>query len=247
MSTKPRVMIFVQARMGSTRLPGKVLKKINQRALLSYEIERLKHVHQAEGLVVLTTLNEGDDEIERFCQKERVAVFRGSEWDVLERFHQAAHVFKAQIVVRICGDCPLIDPGVIDQSIERFLCDEAPYDYLSNTSIRTFPRGLDVEVFSVSSLDRVVREALLPEEREHVTPYYYRHPELFSLGSLTYPKDYSLHRWTVDTSEDFELSSKILKELYSQDPLFTWHDVLHLLEEHPEWKQINAHVAQKKV
>jgi spore coat polysaccharide biosynthesis protein SpsF len=243
----PRVIIFIQARMGSTRLPGKVMKEVVDKPLISYEIERLKRVTRVQGLAVVTTTQPQDQVLVDLCRQEDVPVFRGSEEDVLKRFHEAAHFFSAEVIVRFSGDCPLIDPAVTDQAIESFLTSDPPYDYLSNTLLRTFPRGLDVEVFSIGSLDRVEREAHLPGEREHVTPYYYQHPHLFCLGSLTYPIDYSSYRWTVDTPEDFVLIEKILREIYPSKPEFTWLDVIEIFAKHPQWLEINAHVKQKSV
>lgn len=244
-SLRKRIVIILQARMGASRLPGKPLKRVLNRPLLSYQIERLKRVHLADEIVVATTVKEPDVAIAALCEGEHVPYFRGSESDVLDRYYQAAKLFKADIVVRITGDCPLIDPQIIDKVIAYYLDYLPKYDYLSNSLVRTYPRGLDVEIFSFALLEKAMKEATLVEEREHVTPFFYTHPELFSIGNIQQEKDLSHHRWTVDTPEDLQLITKILLALYPKKSLFTTEDVLKLLDEHPEWMKINAHIQQK--
>lgn len=229
--------IVVQARMGSTRLPGKVLQDIAGRPMLSYQMERLRRVKRAERIVVATTDQPADDAVERFCQKEKIACVRGSEHDVLARYHLAIERFPADVVVRITADCPLIDPAIVDEAIAAY-----EPDYVSNMLETTYPYGMAVEVFSAQALREAHREAKDPAEREHVTPFIYRHPERYRLRSLTMAPNLSHHRWTVDTPEDFELVSRLLKTL---KPHFTLQDVLAVLDEHPDWCAINAHVEQK--
>ncbi|HEU0258045.1 MAG TPA: glycosyltransferase family protein [Burkholderiales bacterium] len=229
--------IVVQARMGSSRLPGKVLKDIAGRPMLSYQMERLRRVKRAERIVVATTDQPADDAVERFCQKEKIACVRGSEHDVLARYHLAIERFPADVVVRITADCPLIDPAIVDEAIAAY-----EPDYVSNMLETTYPYGMAVEVFSAQALREAHREAKDPAEREHVTPFIYRHPERYRLRSLTMAPNLSHHRWTVDTPEDFELVSRLLKTL---KPHFTLQDVLAVLDKHPDWCAINAHVEQK--
>ena len=229
--------IVVQARMGSSRLPGKVLKDIAGRPMLSYQMERLRRVKRADRIVVATSDKPADDALERFCQKEKIAYVRGSEDDVLARYYAAIERFPADIVVRITADCPLIDPALVDEAIGAY-----EPDYVSNMLEKTYPLGMAVEVFSAQALREAHREAQDPAEREHVTPFIYRHPERYRLKSLTMAPNLSHHRWTVDTPEDFELVSRLLKTL---KPHFTLHDVLALLDKHPDWCAINAHVEQK--
>lgn len=229
--------IVVQARMGSSRLPGKVLKDIAGRPMLSYQMERLRRVKRAERIVVATTDQPADDAVERFCQKEKIACVRGSEHDVLARYRLAIERFPADVVVRITADCPLIDPAIVDEAIAAY-----EPDYVSNMLETTYPYGMAVEVFSAQALREAHREAKDPAEREHVTPFIYRHPERYRLRSLTMAPNLSHHRWTVDTPEDFELVSRLLKTL---KPHFTLQDVLAVLDEHPDWCAINAHVEQK--
>ena len=225
--------------MGSTRLPGKVLKDIAGRPMLSYQMERLRRVTRAERIVVATTDQPADDAIARFCQKEKIACVRGSEHDVLARYQLAIERFPADIMVRITADCPLIDPAIVDEAIAAY-----EPDYVSNMLEKTYPYGMAVEVFSAQALREAHREAKDPAEREHVTPFIYRHPERYRLKSLTMAPNLSHHRWTVDTPEDFELVSRLLKTL---KPHFTLQDVLAVLDEHPDWCAINPHVEQREV
>lgn len=229
--------------MGASRLPGKPLKNVLKRPLLSYQIERLKQVKSCDQILVATTVDEKDDPIVALCKKEKISYFRGSELDVLDRYYQAAKAFKADIVIRVTGDCPLIDPEIIDQVISYYK--ESKLDYVSNSLERTYPRGLDTEVFSFALLERAAIEATLEEEREHVTLFFYTHPELFSLGCLKHSSDLSFHRWTVDTVEDFDLVSRLLSAIYPKNPEFRLKDVLETFEKHPDWIQINAHIQQK--
>lgn len=234
-------MIIVQARMGATRLPGKPLKVVRGKTLLAYLIERLKRVKKADGIVIATTVQPEDLKIVEAAKEARVPYFCGSEEDVLDRYYQTAKREGAEVVVRVTGDCPLIDPAVIDEVIQFFL--QGSFDYASNTLERTFPRGMDVEVFSFAALERAAKEAKAPEEREHVTPYLYRHPEIFSLGNLARADDQSRHRLTVDTQEDLILVSLLIEHLYPKE--FTLNDLLRALQENPEWEKINSHIEQK--
>lgn len=245
---KKRIIIILQARMGASRLPGKPLKKVLGRPLLSYQLERLRRVQLADDIVIATTTEQKDDEIEAFCMENHVSCFRGSEQDVLDRYYQAAKIYHADEVVRVTGDCPLIDPEIVDEVIGKHLDHVPPRDYTSNSfDIRTYPRGLDAEICSFTSLEKAAQEAKLPAEREHVTLYFYTHPELFSLGGVKQTVDQSYHRWTVDTAEDLELVTKILTELYPVNPHFKTKDILNLFEKYPEWVKINAHIKQKTV
>lgn len=229
--------------MGSTRLAGKVLKPIDGRPMLSYQLERLRRARLAERIVIATSTSPADDAIARFCEEEEIECFRGSETDVLSRFHGAALQSGADVVVRVTADCPLIDPALIDSAIGIFE-GAASYDYLSNMLDPTWPYGMAVEVFSFVALEAAHREARDSAEREHVTPFLYWRPERFRLHSLTTTPDLSHHRWTVDTPEDFELVSRILANAYRRNPQFTMPDVLALLEEHPDWVNLNSHVRQ---
>ena len=238
---------FIQARMGSTRLPGKVLKQVKGRPLLDYLVERVAQAKEIAKTVILTTTKVSDDPIAHFCQERKLSCFRGSEEDVLDRYYQAAVFRKPDGIVRITADCPIIDPEVIDQVVQVFREGSPPFDYVSNGMERTFPRGLDVEVFTYQALEKAYLEAILPEEREHVTPYLYRHPELFHIGKVALSPSQVQHRWTVDTPEDFALIRLIIEHLYPQNSRFRLKDMLELISLHPDWSELNAHIEQKKL
>jgi spore coat polysaccharide biosynthesis protein SpsF len=242
-----RTEIFVQARMGSTRLPGKVLKPVLNKPLLGYLIERLQDAKEVDEIVVLTTIESQDDQIETFCQKFKIPCFRGSQENVLERYYQAAQLRNVDLIIRITADCPLIDPAIIDQLVRLYKNEFPRYDYISNGLKRTFPRGLDVEVFSFEALKKTFEAASSMSQKEHVTPFIYQHPELFKLRNVEHIPSLQNYRWTVDTPEDFELIRLILEHLYPIQPKFRLNDILNLLEEHKSWNQINAHIEQKKI
>ncbi len=216
------------------------------RPLLSWQLERMRRALRLDGIVVATTVNATDDAIVSFCNDEGIEFTRGSEQDVLSRYVQAARKFNVQTVVRVTSDCPLMDPVLLDEAIARF--HSLPRcDYLSNMLEPSFPYGLAVEVMTVQALYQAGHEARDPQEREHVTPFIYWRPDRFQLSSWVTAPDLSAHRWTVDTPEDFDLVSRIIGTLYPQNPQFSWKDVLALLEQHPDWVKINAHIGQKAV
>ena len=181
-----KTVVIVQARMTSTRLPGKVLKEVMGKSLLEYQIERLQRAKLADGIVIATTSNDTDQPIVELCERLDVACFRGSEHDVLARYHDAATLHQANTVVRVTSDCPLIDPAVIDQLICFYLEHVEEYDYVTNCLKRTYPRGMDVEVFSFRVLHEAFMEAVEQEEREHVTPFIYHHPERYRLANIEF-------------------------------------------------------------
>ena len=240
------VVAIIQARMGSTRLPGKVLTDLGGESMLARVVRRVRRATSLGQTVVAATESEADDPISRECERLGVALFRGSELDVLDRFYQAARRFSAAAVVRITSDCPLIDPGVIDRVVGAYL-DWQP-DYASNVLRRTYPRGLDAEVVSLEALERAWHEASEPYRRVHVTPFVYQHPEWFRLLSLTCGpepmRDASRLRWTVDTAEDLGLVREIYRRFGGEDT-FGWTDVLDLLERDPSLVELNRAVQQK--
>ena len=239
--------IIIQARMTSTRLPGKVLQPVLGKPLLVYEIERLRRCQLADLLIVATTVNATDDPVVALCDALKVPVYRGSEGDVLSRYYETAVQYGVETVVRVTADCPIIEPTVVDAVIERFLSANGSLDYVSNTLVRSYPRGLDVEAFSASVLKQAHQEATDNAHREHVTPFFYTQPERFRLASVVADTDWRQHRWTVDTPEDFELISRVLTALYPTNPNFQLADVLHVLEQNPEWPLLNAHVEQVNI
>lgn len=238
-------VILLQARMGSSRMPGKVLREVCGKTLLELQVERLRLVRGATRVVVATSVNAADDVIARWCGDFGVDCFRGSEDDVLDRFYWAAKEFDAQVVVRTTADCPLNDPAVLSEILGHLLDRMDSCDFVSNALHRTFPYGIGGAAFKFSCLEEAWREAVDPAEREHVTSFIYWRPERYRLACVTSGGDYSKYRWTVDTEADFELVRLILENIYPKNPLFSWKDVLPLIERHPEWSEINAHVRQK--
>lgn len=239
------IAIIVQARMTSTRLPGKVLKTVMGKPLLEYLVERLRKVKLADKIIIATTINNTDEPIVELCKKLDVLCFRGSEGNVLSRYFYAAGMYNAHTVVRITSDCPLIDPNVVDNIIGFYLRNKKRYDYVSNTLKRTFPRGMDVEVFDFKLLSEAFNETDLSYDCEHVTPFIYRQPQRYRVHNISYIQDKSFYRWTVDTKEDFELIEVILNSIYPTKPDFTLEDLLELLEKNPQWLKINSHIEQK--
>jgi spore coat polysaccharide biosynthesis protein SpsF len=234
----------IQARTGSTRLPGKVLMPLLGEPILSRVVHRVSMATRIREVVVATTTEPGDDAIVELARREGWALERGSPDDLLSRYLQAAHHHDADPVVRITSDCPLIDPGLIDRVVDALAGEGA--DYASNTlEPRTFPRGLDVEAMTLPALERAGREDADPASREHATPYLYRHPEQFRLAAVRWPVDLSHHRWTVDTADDYRLVTLLYEALGRED--FSWTDVLAVADAHPEWSALNRHVRQKPV
>jgi len=230
--------------MGSTRLPGKIMKKVLDKPLLEYQLERLLRVKLADKVIIATTDNGEEQPIVDLCHRLGVPYFRGSEQDVLARYYGAATEYCADVVVRITSDCPLIDPAVVDKVIGFYLAHKEEYDYAANI---LYPRGMDTEVFSYNALKESHKEAVDDAEREHVTIFIKRRPERYKIKTLPYEKDCSQYRWTVDTPEDFMLIEKIISTIYPVNPHFTLEDCLKLIAENPEWIKINAHIKQKMV
>ena len=212
--------------------------------MLARVVRRVRRAKLIDEVVVATTDLPTDDPIVRECNHLGVPYFCGSESDVLDRYYQAAKAFGAEAVVRVTSDCPLINPQLVDETIAVFQADEA--DYASNVIPRTYPRGLDTEVFTAAALERAWLEAKELHQREHVTPYFYEHPELFRMASATADADYSRHRWTLDTSEDLELIRAIYSRLDNRDD-FDWKEVLALMEREPDLADLNSRVVQKAV
>lgn len=235
------ILAILQARVSSTRLPGKVLKPILGQPMLARHIERLRRCRKIDKLMVATSDAASDDPLAKMCGDLGVACFRGSLEDVLDRFYKAATASSVvpQHLVRLTGDCPLADPELIDKVIQFHL--DGAYDYTCNArGDFTFPDGLDVEVFRLECLERAWREATLPSQREHVTPYVYQHPESFRIGDFKNNVDLSYLRWTVDEPADFELVNRIYEALYPVNPAFATQDILDYLELHPELKTLNV-------
>lgn len=242
-----KVAAIIQARMGSTRLPGKVMKKLSGKTVLSHVIERVRQSNLIEEIIIATTTHDRDNIIEEEAVKCGSKVFRGSEKDVLSRYYFAAKEYKVDIIVRITSDCPLIDPYVIDKIINFY--QNSQYDLVTNAgadlSKRTYPRGLDTEVFSFEVLENAFLNGKEDYHREHVTPFIYENSD-----NVYYFKneiDYSNHRWTLDTEEDFKLISEIYNKLYIGSHDFYLNEIIELLKEDTDLYKINAHIEQKNI
>lgn len=243
-----RTVAIIQGRMGSTRLPGKVMKKLCGKSVLEHVIHRVQACHLLDDIVVATTNSPTDDVIVAEAERCAAKWFRGSEEDVLNRYYLAAKQFHAEVVVRVTSDCPLFDPELLAKMVLFFRSKNSPdnqLDYLSNTLKRTFPLGLDAEVFKFSALEYAHFHSNNQYEREHVTPYIYEHSDIFSLHSYEGNEDLTSHRWTLDTEDDFKLINEIYSELYRENELFLTKRIIALLGAKPELKKINAHIKQK--
>jgi spore coat polysaccharide biosynthesis protein SpsF len=263
------VVAIIQARIASSRLPGKVLAEIDDRPMLTWVVERARRAGQVDSVVVATTTDAGDDPIAEFCVQHGYPHTRGSAYDVLDRYVQTARAHHADVIVRITADCPLLDPALVDDAVRQLLGEEqAPrFDFVANRLPppwgRTYPIGLDVEVFTMQALERAWHEADEKHQREHVTPYFYEgvpaealrfdqnqapiatgtSPRGFRVALLHHPTDRGHHRWTVDTPQDLKLVRAIVSHFPGD--AFTWLDVLSLIEQEPSLAQINAQVQHK--
>jgi Spore coat polysaccharide biosynthesis protein F, CMP-KDO synthetase homolog len=245
---KPRTVAFIQARMSSSRLPGKVLKEAGGRAILDRMVERVRKAKMLDQVVVATTVDPSDDEIARFCQAQGIEFTRGSLNDVLDRYYQAARQYCTEIVVRLTGDCPLADPGLIDDVVNALIENAADFacNRLPPPFSRTYPIGLDVEAVTLAAFERAWREAKEKHEREHVMPYLYEVPGRFRVVQLDYREDLGGLRWTLDTPQDLEFLRSVYAGLGNRND-FSWLEVLQLVREHPELSEINAAVKHKSM
>lgn len=242
----PRIVAIIQARMGSSRLPGKVLMDIEGKPMLEWVVSRVRQSNRVHEVVVATTTDPSDDQVAEFCQDNGIAVYRGSTFDVLDRYYQAASQAKADVVVRVTADCPLIDPQEIDTLLSEFF--DRQVDFATNRLPppwhRTFPIGLDTEVASFTALERAWKEASEKHDREHVMPYLYEVEGRFKIYYHNTSPDYGDMRWTVDTAEDLQAVRLIFSHLSNKDH-FTWHDVLDVVQQNPELGNINAGIRHK--
>ncbi len=242
-----KIIVIIQARMGSTRLSEKVMKTLCGKTVLAHDIERVKQSKNIDDIVIATTINSNDDIIVEEALKCGVKVFRGSEEDVLSRYYFAAKENNTDIIIRITSDCPLIDPIILDEIIKFYLNND--YEVVTNASSdlsqRTYPRGLDIEIFSFNILEQAYNNAKEKYQREHVTPYIYENSN--KIYYFKNPINYSKYRWTLDTEEDLKLISKIYEYLYKGKHDFYLKDIINLMEQKPELYEINKHIEQKKL
>jgi len=237
-----KIIGILQARCSSTRLPGKVLLPILGKPMLLHQIERLQHSKRLSKIVVATSDSVDDDPLANLCSINNIECFRGDLNDVLDRFYRAALTYDAQYIVRLTGDCPLADPAVVDHVIDEFI--KSRVDYASNALVPSYPDGLDVEIFNMAALENAWRNARLVSEREHVTPFIHKHPEIFTLFTVKNTEDLSNFRWTVDNPEDFSFVSSIYDSLYSQNRQFNMQDILQFLGDNPELMKLNGHLVR---
>lgn len=260
------VVALIQGRMSSSRLPGKVLREIAGKPMLERVVSRVRQASSLSQTAVVTSVEASDDPILAFCQAQGIPSQRGSLNDVLDRYYQAARALQADVVVRVTADCPLIDPGLIDDLVTAFLSGpDAPFDFGANRLPppwrRTYPIGLDVEICSLAALERAWKEADQTFQREHVMPFFYEgltppatqtrrgayvSPRGFRVLLHDHTQDYGGLRWTVDTPQDLELVCQVYERLQGRTQ-FTWLDVLEIFHREPELAQINAGVAAKHV
>jgi len=239
----PRVVAILQARMGSTRLPGKVLMDLGGQPVLQWAVNRLRRAATLDEVVVATSVAPQDDAIAAFCASRGLPCFRGSEDDVLDRYYRAALEHHAEVVVRVTGDDPLIDPAVVDRVVRAYLQRRPAVAYVSNVHPRrTYPRGQDTEVFSFAALERAWREDQDPRLREHVTQYMVRHPELFPFHGVENGRDLSFMRWALDTERDMEFLRTVCAGI---DDTVEWTTIVDLIEANPHWLELNRDVVQK--
>lgn len=229
---------IIQARMGSTRLPGKVLADIAGKPMLWHVISRMKYAKRIDDIIVATTILSEDKQILELASEMGIKSYAGSREDVLDRYYQAAIIYKADVIVRITADCPLIDPNIIDRTIEFYLTHD--FDYVSTAIKPTYPDGIDTEVFSFVILEKAWKEASFASEREHVTPYIRKNSQIFRIKSLENDEDLSYMRWTVDEERDLGFVREVYKRLYcKKGNIFYMKDVINLLRTHPQIMNIN--------
>jgi spore coat polysaccharide biosynthesis protein SpsF len=267
---RPKTVAIIQARMASSRLPDKVLLEIGSQPMLVWVVKRTNQATTVDEVVIATTTDPSDDAIQDLCQESGYAFYRGSAYDVLDRYYQAARQHQANVIVRITADCPLIDPALIDEAVNVFTGSikndpvdpqpaaqnsplaapnsPFPYDFVANRLPppwgRTYPVGLDIEVCAFSWLELAWKEAALPHQREHVMPFFYEQPKRFRIRLLNYEVDYGHLRWTVDTAQDLELLRTIVTHFGGRVD-FSWLEVLELIQHNPQLAQINARVQPK--
>lgn len=242
-----RIVGIIEARMRSTRLPGKVMKPILGEPMLYRMIERLRHCHFLDDIWIATTEHESCKPIVDLADRIGVGCFEGSENDVLDRVLKTAKIAEADIIVELTGDCPLLDPIVVDRVVDAFLSNNV--DYCSNALQDDYSGGMDVQVFPIKILEEVATLTTDPVDREHVSLYIYEHPDRYNILDIKddLSSDLKGIRLTVDTEADFQLVSNVFEELYSKDQFFNLEDIFRLFDQKPELRHINEHIHQKNI
>ncbi len=242
----PVIAVVVQARMSSSRLPGKVMLPILGETLLFRMVERLKRIKYPVNIILATSTDEKDEIIERFCHKKNITFYRGDLNDLLDRHYQIGLLMGADAVIKIPSDCPLIDPQIIDKVIDFYLENQQGYDFISNLHPATYPDGNDVELMTFAALEKAWKEAKRPLEREHTTPYFWENLDKFNTVNLAWETglDYSMsHRFTIDYQEDYLFIKRVFEELYPKNPAFSMEDILALIHSKPEIYDLNKKYA----
>lgn len=240
-----KIVAIIQARVGSTRFPRKVFADLSGKPFIWHVVNRLKFVSKIDNIVLATTTNSLDDELEEWAKSQDLVFYRGSENNVLERFYFAAKENDADVIVRITADDPFKDPNIIENVIDLLLLKEV--DFVYNNNPPSFPEGLDTEVFTFKSLEKAYNQSKSDFEKEHVTQYFYRHPEIFSQYNLTNIENLSYLRWTVDTLEDYTFAKVIYEKLYKQDHVFFMDEILDLIKSNPDIVSINSKVERSSM
>ena len=235
-----KIIAIVQARVGSTRLPNKIFYELSGKPLIWHVINRLKISSRLSDIVIATTDNELDDRLALWADLNEVKLFRGSETNVLKRYYDAAVYFGADIIVRITADDPFKDAIVMDSVID--MVTNCSIDFGFNNKPASFPEGLDIEVFTFQALQKAKANSIDSFEQEHVTQYFHRNPSQFSMKNLSYKENLSHFRWTIDTIDDYNMSSKIYEELYKSGEIFLLSEILTLLQKRPYIALINDNV-----
>ncbi len=236
------VVAIIQARMSSTRLPGKVLMPLAGKPVLDHVVSRIAQCKTIHKVVVATSVDASDDAIESWCHERGVACHRGSLHDVLDRYYQAAKAHQADAIVRITADCPAIDPTIVDEVVQGYL--DGGFEFFGLAG--EFPDGLDCTVFAFTAIERAWQEATLPSEREHVGPYIEKNPQLFKSGKLEKFTGLSHHRWTLDEPRDLEFLQAVFARLYREGETFLAPDVLKLLDAEPQLAAINGSIIRNE-
>lgn len=243
-----KVVAIIQARMASSRLPGKILKQIGHQPSLAWMVSRVKRANLIDQVVIATTEDASDEAVVAFCEAWGFECYRGSMHDVLDRVYQAAKAYQADVVVRLTGDCPFIDPGLLDSNLKSFLTAIPPLDFAANRLPppyeRSIPIGLDAEYCYFDGLETIWREAKEKHQREHVMPYFYEHPDRFNILHIVHEPNYGHHRWTVDTPEDLEMVRRIAEQFNGRDD-FSWLEIVDVIQRHPEIEAINKNISHK--
>lgn len=233
-----KVVAIVQARMSSTRLPGKVLRELCDRPMIEVILDRTQMCKAIDSVVVATTVDSSDDVLVNWLKHKQIPIFRGSVSDVLDRFYKCAEVYEADIVIRVTADDPLKDAEIIQEALDLIL-ESDDLDYVSNTINPTYPEGLDIEVIKFTALQRAALEASLASDREHVTPYIWRNPDKFNLRSFHMTPDLSSWRWTVDKPQDLTFMNCVFNS-FGSNHLISYRDVIQLIRENPSMQTINS-------